>query len=189
MNRRLARTRRRYGGTGRAGVAAPILVDGHLWGRGPGGLHAGAVHRRLRARLGAFAELIAPASANIDARIKLKESRARIVEAAEEARRRIERDLYNGAQQRLVAISLSLPLAATQAELPTATALRGVRLPQRLALGASGSGELGFSPQGGARVRAAMNRSSSSRSIVPADAPGLVEHSGSSWLGLHCVVV
>jgi hypothetical protein len=68
---------------------------------------------------------------------------------AEEARRRIERDLYNDAQQRLVAVSLSLPLAATQAELPIATALRGVRLPQRLALGASGSGELGFSPQGG----------------------------------------
>ena len=62
------------------------------------------------ARLGAFAELVAQAIANVDARIKLKESRARIVAAADDARRRIERDLHDGAQQRLVALALSLQL-------------------------------------------------------------------------------
>jgi signal transduction histidine kinase len=53
------------------------------------------------ARLGAFAELVAHAIANVDARSRLKESRARIVEAADDARRRIEPDLHDGAQQRL----------------------------------------------------------------------------------------
>ena len=42
---------------------------------------------------------------------EIRASRARIVESADEARRRIERDLHDGAQQRLVALSLSLRLA------------------------------------------------------------------------------
>jgi len=107
----------------RAGAAAPILVDGHLWGAVAVGSRDEPFVEGAEARLGAFAELVAQAIANVDARIKLKESRVRIVEAADEARRRIERDLHDGAQQRLVALALSLRLAATQAEPTTATAI------------------------------------------------------------------
>ena len=53
----------------------------------------------------------------------MQESRARIVEATYAARRRIERDLHDGAQQRLVALALSLGLVARSAEPATATAL------------------------------------------------------------------
>ena len=109
----------------RATVAAPILVDGHLWGAFAAGSTTDRFPADAEARLGAFAELVAQAIANVDARIKLKESRARIVEAADDARRRIERDLHDGAQQRLVALALSLRLAARSAEPATATALRG----------------------------------------------------------------
>jgi signal transduction histidine kinase len=107
----------------RAGAAAPILVDGHLWGAVAVGSMRDPLTPGAETRLGAFAELVAQAIANVDARIKLKESRARIVEAADEARRRIERDLHDGAQQRLVALALSLRLAAKQAEPATATAI------------------------------------------------------------------
>ena len=107
----------------RAGIAAPILVDGHLWGAVAVGSTRDPFAPGAETRLGAFAELVAQAIANVDARIKLEESRARIVEAADEARRRIERDLHDGAQQRLVALALSLRLAATRAEPATATAI------------------------------------------------------------------
>jgi signal transduction histidine kinase len=107
----------------RAGIAAPILVDGRLWGAVAVGTTRDPFPEGAEERLGAFAELVAQAIANVDARIKLKESRARIVEAADEARRRIERDLHDGAQQRLVALALSLRLAATQAEPATALAI------------------------------------------------------------------
>jgi signal transduction histidine kinase len=107
----------------RAGAAAPILVDGRLWGAVAVGSTDEPFVEGAEARLGAFAELVAQAIANVDARIKLTESRVRIVEAADEARRRIERNLHDGAQQRLVALALSLRLAATQAEPTTATAI------------------------------------------------------------------
>ena len=109
----------------RATVAAPIMVDGELWGAFAAGSNAGSFDTGAEARLGAFAELVAHAIANVDARIKLTESRARIVEAADAARRRIERDLHDGAQQRLVALALSLQMVARAAEPATATALRG----------------------------------------------------------------
>jgi signal transduction histidine kinase len=109
----------------RAGVAAPILVDGHLWGAVVAGSRGDPFTAESEARLGAFAELVAQAIANVDARMKLKESRARIVEAADEARRRIERDLHDGAQQRLVGLVLSLRLVARSAEPATATAIEG----------------------------------------------------------------
>ena len=63
-------------------------------------------------RLGAFAELAAQAVANAETREELTASRARIVEAGDAARRRIERNLHDGAQQRLVALSLWIRLAA-----------------------------------------------------------------------------
>jgi GAF domain-containing protein len=66
----------------RGTAAAPILVDGHLWGAFAAGWTTDGLPVDAEARLGAFAELVAQAIAN-DARIKLKESRARIVEAAD----------------------------------------------------------------------------------------------------------
>jgi len=109
----------------RASVAAPILVDGHLWGAVAAASTAEPFPAGAEVRLGAFAELVAQAIANVDARVKLKESRARIVEAADEARRRIERDLHDGAQQRLVSLALSLRFLARRAEPATATAIEG----------------------------------------------------------------
>jgi signal transduction histidine kinase len=107
----------------RASVAAPILVDGHLWGAVAAGSAADPFTADSEVRLGAFAELVGQAIANVDARIKLRESRARIVEAGDEARRRIERDLHDGAQQRLVSVALSLRLVARSAEPATAMAI------------------------------------------------------------------
>ena len=58
--------------------------------------------------MGDFAELVATAIANADARSELTASRARIVAAADDARRRFERNLHDGAQQRLVSLGLQL---------------------------------------------------------------------------------
>ena len=95
----------------RAAVGAPINVAGKLWGavvvstvRG-GPFPAGAEQR-----IADFSELVSLALANAQARQELAASRARIVEAGDEARRRIERNLHDGAQQRLVGISLTLRL-------------------------------------------------------------------------------
>jgi len=60
------------------------------------------------ARISSFAQLVTAALADVDAREQLAGSRARIVEAADAARQRIERDLHDGAQQRLVSLALSL---------------------------------------------------------------------------------
>jgi signal transduction histidine kinase len=68
-------------------------------------------------RLGDFADLVATAIANAETRAQLTASRARIVSAGDEARRRFERDLHDGAQQRLV--SLGLKLRAAEAAVPT----------------------------------------------------------------------
>jgi signal transduction histidine kinase len=106
-----------------AAVAAPILVDGRLWGAVAAGSTDEPFDAESETRLGAFAELVAQAIANVDARIELRRSRARIVEAADEARRRIERDLHDGAQARLVCLALSLRLAAGRAEPATAVAI------------------------------------------------------------------
>ena len=93
----------------RAGAAGPIIIGGHVWGAvsavwsDPADMPAGAEDR-----VGAFAELVAHAIENAEARDELAASRARLVEAADAARRRIERDLHDGAQQRLVAAALDL---------------------------------------------------------------------------------
>jgi signal transduction histidine kinase len=67
-------------------------------------------------RLAGFTELAATAIANAEAQAALTASRARIVAAADTTRRRIERDLHDGAQQRLV--SLALQLRSAQAAMP-----------------------------------------------------------------------
>jgi signal transduction histidine kinase len=105
----------------RASVGVPISVEGRLWGlmlvtstRGnpqPGDTEA---------RLAGFTELVATAIANAEAQASLTASRARIVAAADSTRRRIERDLHDGAQQSLV--SLALQLRSTAQASPPASA-------------------------------------------------------------------
>jgi PAS domain S-box-containing protein len=93
----------------RSEVGAPVIVEGKVWGALIAGtdsdelLPAGA-----ELRVASFAELIATAVSNAATRSELIASRARIVTASDEARRRIERDLHDGAQQRLVALGLDL---------------------------------------------------------------------------------
>jgi PAS domain S-box-containing protein len=93
-------------------VGAPVVVDGRVWGA----LIAGTddsepLPARLEHRLAAFAELIATAISNASAQTELVASRKRIVEAADEQRRRVVRDLHDGAQQRLVEAVMTLQLA------------------------------------------------------------------------------
>jgi signal transduction histidine kinase len=101
----------------RSGVGVPIVVDGRLWGAANVG---SSQHEPLppdtEARVGDFTDLVATAIANAEARTELTASRARIVAAADAARRRFERDLHDGAQQRLV--SLGLQLRTAEASLP-----------------------------------------------------------------------
>jgi signal transduction histidine kinase len=98
-------------------LAAPITVEGRLWGL----IAAGSNLKQplpadTETRLASFTELVATAIANAESRAELKASRARIVAAADETRRRIERDLHDGIQQRLV--SLLLQIRAVQAAVP-----------------------------------------------------------------------
>jgi signal transduction histidine kinase len=96
----------------RSSVASPILVEGRLWG-------ALAVHTKqfqplpvdTESRLENFTELVATAISNTEARNEVAASRARIVAATDEERRRVVRDLHDGAQQRLVTMILTLKLA------------------------------------------------------------------------------
>jgi signal transduction histidine kinase len=99
----------------RSGAGAPITVEGRLWGVMIAASHAEPLPSGAELRLAAFTELVATALADADAQAALTTSRARIVTAADTARRRIERDLHDGAQQRLVALALHLRGAVQQA--------------------------------------------------------------------------
>jgi len=100
-----------------SGVGVPVVVEGSLWGAMA---VASSTETPLapdtEARLAAFTELIAMAIANAEAHDELSASRARVVASADETRRRIERDLHDGAQQHFV--SLALQLRAVQASVP-----------------------------------------------------------------------
>jgi signal transduction histidine kinase len=93
-------------------LATPIMVEGRLWGV----IAAGSMLKQVlpadtEARLASFTELVAMAIANAEGRAALAASRARIVAAADEARRRIGRDLHDGTQQQLVSLMLELRAA------------------------------------------------------------------------------
>jgi signal transduction histidine kinase len=101
----------------RSEVGAPVVVEGHVWGA----LIAGTdepepLPRGTEHRLAEFAELIATAVANATARSELVASRARIVEAAYDQRRRVVRDLHDGAQQRFVQTIMTLQLARRRSD-------------------------------------------------------------------------
>ena len=93
----------------RCTVAVPIIVDKRVWGMAALGSAApDPLPPDTEARIGDFADLVATAIANAATRAELVASRARIVTAGDEARRRLERDLHDGAQQRLVSLGLQL---------------------------------------------------------------------------------
>jgi signal transduction histidine kinase len=96
----------------RSAVGMPVHVQGRLWGMIAVGSGQGPLPPDTEQRMTEFTELIATAVANAQSRAELMSSRARIVAAADEVRRRIERDLHDGAQQRLVALALRLRMAA-----------------------------------------------------------------------------
>jgi signal transduction histidine kinase len=97
-------------------VAGPIVVEGRVWGAIAVGSRRERLPQDTEQRLADFTELAATAIANAASRNELTMSRARIVAAADQTRRRIERDLHDGAQQRLV--TLALQLRAAQATVP-----------------------------------------------------------------------
>jgi GAF domain-containing protein len=103
----------------RTAVGAPIVVSGSLWGTlivlARLGRH---MPRNVETRLQRFTDLVAMAAETAESRTELAASRARVVAAADETRRRIERDLHDGAQQRLV--SLGLELRTAESTVPAA---------------------------------------------------------------------
>src|SRR4051812_2157201 len=91
----------------RAAVGVPVSAGGRLWGAMVvSSTHEEPLPAGAEARLTEFTELAATAIANAEARAALAASRARIVAASDATRRRIERDLHDGAQQRLVSLAL-----------------------------------------------------------------------------------
>jgi len=96
----------------RSAVGAPVLLRERVWGV----LSVYSMQARLppdtEARLADFAALVASAIANVQAWSELEASRVRIITAADEARRRVERDLHDGAQQRIVVLALKAGMLA-----------------------------------------------------------------------------
>jgi PAS domain S-box-containing protein len=99
----------------RSSVSAPIVVAGILWGA-VGIASSEPLPADTEVRLGAFCELVSLAVASAQAREDLSASRARLVKAGDEQRRKLERNLHDGAQQRLVSLALTLRLARRQVE-------------------------------------------------------------------------
>jgi signal transduction histidine kinase len=98
----------------RCTIGAPIIVQGHLWGV----VIAAATNDQplppdTEDRLASFTDLVATAISNAQNLAELTASRARVVATADETRRRIERDLHDGAQQRLLSLGLALRAAQT----------------------------------------------------------------------------
>ena len=100
----------------RSMVASPIIVESRLWGVVNVSSRQGPFPADAADRLADFTELLATAVGNAESQGELAASRARVVTAADQARRRIERDLHDGTQQRLV--SLGLELRLTQSMVP-----------------------------------------------------------------------
>jgi PAS domain S-box-containing protein len=110
----------------RSAVATPIVVGRRLWGAMiAASRQAEPLPATTESRIGEFTALVATAISNIHARSDLAASRARIVAATDAERRRVVRDLHDGAQQRLVHTVITLKLArrALQNEEDAAPAL------------------------------------------------------------------
>jgi PAS domain S-box-containing protein len=97
----------------RSGIGAPIVVNGRVWGAAiVSSKQQEPLPPDTEERVSDFADLVATAIANAASRAELIASRARIVAAADDARRRIERNLHDGAQQQLIALALDARMAA-----------------------------------------------------------------------------
>jgi signal transduction histidine kinase len=92
----------------RSTVGAPIVVEGRVWGVMVASSNKPKLPDDTEARITRFTELVGTAIANAASRAQLAASRARVLAAADETRRRIERDLHDGIQQRLVTLMLEL---------------------------------------------------------------------------------
>jgi signal transduction histidine kinase len=93
----------------KATVGAPIVVDGALWGMiGASWKGDDQPPADAEERLAQFAELLATTVSNAIMREEVMASRARVIAATDDARRRIERDVHDGAQQRLVTLAVAL---------------------------------------------------------------------------------
>jgi PAS domain S-box-containing protein len=95
----------------RCTVAVPIRVEGSLWGSIAAMTEREQFPTDAEQRMAEFTELAGTAIANAESRSELTASRARVVEASDETRRQIERDLHDGAQQRLIHTVITLKLA------------------------------------------------------------------------------
>jgi signal transduction histidine kinase len=95
----------------RSGVGVPILVDGRVWGVTLANWMGAQPPPETERRMAQFGELLDTAIANADVRDQLKASRTRLLTTADDVRRRVVRDLHDGAQQRLVHGIVSLKLA------------------------------------------------------------------------------
>jgi signal transduction histidine kinase len=153
-------------------VACPIVVDGRRWGA----IAIASKHRGFPAdteeRLADFTELVALAIANAEGQADVISSRARVIASADEARRRIERDLHDGAQQRLVA--LAMKIRAARAAVPAELGELAAELDDAVADMTEALEELrelarGIHPEILARGLAPALRSLARRSAVPVD--------------------
>jgi signal transduction histidine kinase len=98
-------------------ISCPVVVKGQMWGAlAVNSTEPGPLPADTEERVGRFTALVGTAIANVEAHADLAASRARVVAAGDEARRRIERNLHDGVQQRLV--SLALAVRGAQAMLP-----------------------------------------------------------------------
>jgi signal transduction histidine kinase len=110
----------------RSSVGVPIIVDDRVWGvMAVSSTTMGKYPADTEDRLAAFMDLLSAAIANAESRAELAASRSRIVAAADETRRRIERDLHDGTQQRLVSLAIELRMAESRvpSEMPEARAM------------------------------------------------------------------
>ncbi|MEI5583867.1 MULTISPECIES: sensor histidine kinase [unclassified Agromyces] len=167
-------------------VAGPITVENRVWGVIVVlSLGDSPMPEDTERRIAQFAELVATAIGNVESRRALLDSRARLVHAADEARRRLERDLHDGVQQRLVGMGLGLRRAldllrvsADEAEvlLESSLARLGETLDQLREL-SRGVHPAILSEGGlGPALRALARRSGIAAELVVADLPRLDEH-------------
>jgi signal transduction histidine kinase len=95
----------------RSSVASPVVVEGRVWGALVVSTRRDPLPADTEERMANFTELVGLVIANAESRAELSASRARVVAAGDEARRRLERDLHDGAQARLVNAVVALKLA------------------------------------------------------------------------------
>jgi signal transduction histidine kinase len=124
----------------RCAVASPIVVHGELWGAVCASTKRDPLPADAEERMENFTELVGIVIANAESRAELTASRARVVAAGDEARRRIQRDLHDGAQQRLVSTVVTLQLA--RRELGDASGPAVELLDEALAQAEGANGEL-----------------------------------------------